>query len=479
VPVTIAIKLGKLLDENQQTPYSIYLYNKLNRMRSFIMSEVHQDFSALSKALSQILSFSSVEQVAKQEGFVERSKKLTGFPFLCLCAFQEHVGKESLSKLCASLYAHFDVEISTEGLNQRFSKPAVDFLKQIFQSLFQIQNPILSLSAMDFFERIRILDSTSFGVSPNSYESYGGYHGSGVKIQLEYDLKAGEFVQWELQEQKDSDQAFANLIQSSVKPNDLCIRDLGYFSTPELRTVSERKGFFISRLHPQTGIYNKLEDGSLEKVDLSIYHEELNEGEYLEIPVLVGKKELVPVRLIIYKLDEDQLQRRKETLKKREKKKGVKFTTQRNKHVVLNTLITNIPQSNVKATDIYSIYSLRWQIEILFKIWKSIFEVDQVKKMKQERFECYLYGRFIALLLGGNLLFRMRFHLYTNKQLQLSEYKGMEIIKTFMISIPSALKKGKKSIQHLLMKIFAISEKIGLKSRRYKKQTPLDIMFSL
>lgn len=46
-----------------------------------------------------------------------------------------------------------------------------------------------------------------------------------------------------------------------------------------------------------------------------------------------------------------------------------------------------------------------WQIEIMFKIWKSIFNIDNVKNVKIERFKCFLYGRLIALLLSSSIVF--------------------------------------------------------------------------
>lgn len=443
------------------------------------MKNLHRELAAFSEAIKEVISSSAVEELAKEIGFVERERNFTGFHLLSLCAFHAHVGRSSLSKMCASLSTHFQVSISGQGLNQRFNTKAVQLMKEIFRSLLSLERSFPSLPVMDLFQRIRILDSTSFGVSPNQYQAFKGYHGSGVKIQLEYDLKSGEFLQFVLQEQKEPDQSFAYQIQDTVEPGDLCIRDLGYFSTQDLKAISNRKGFFLSRLHDQTGVYIETEKGDFERLDITKYEEELAEGEYLELSVYVGKREMIPSRLVLYRLNEDEHKRRMDSFDKKEKKRGVKYTPQTKKHKVLNKVITNIPENMVKATDLFTLYSLRWQIELVFKGWKSIFEIDHVKAMKQERFECFLYGRFIALLLSENLLFRIRYYLFVKKQKQLSEFKGLDIIETFLPEISCALKKGGHSLMSLFQKVRKTLEKNGIKSKRCGKSRSIEILDQL
>ncbi|MDJ1473866.1 transposase, partial [Cytophagaceae bacterium NT2B1] len=58
---------------------------------------------------------------------------------------------------------------------------------------------------------------------------------------------------------------------------------------------------------------------------------------------------------------------------------------------------------DLSTESICQLYTLRWQVEILFKIWKSIFALNQVGKMSLARFECYLYGKFISILLSNHI----------------------------------------------------------------------------
>ena len=74
-------------------------------------------------------------------------------------------------------------------------------------------------------------------------------------------------------------------------------------------------------------------------------------------------------------------------------------------------------------------YALRWQIELIFKIWKSVFDIDKVKQMNIFRFECYLYGRLMAILLSEKIKNLYRDYLWDVEEIEISEYKCAKILK--------------------------------------------------
>lgn len=86
----------------------------------------------------------------------------------------------------------------------------------------------------------------------------------------------------------------------------------------------------------------------------------------------------------------------------------------------MNIYITNASSKDVPTEHVHDFYSLRWQIELLFKTWKSFFEIDQCKEIKKERLECHLYGQLIAILLCSSTMFQIRQLLLTKKKQELS-----------------------------------------------------------
>ncbi|MGM0879065.1 MAG: transposase, partial [Bacillota bacterium] len=121
---------------------------------------------------------------------------------------------------------------------------------------------------------------------------------------------------------------------------------------------------------------------------------------------------------------------------------------------------------------VHDLYSLRWQIELLFKTWKSFFEIDHCKEIKKERLECHLYGQLIGILLCSSTMFQMRQLLLTKKKRELSEYN----IKDYFLLLFQAIQKSTQELSKILLRLFALLQKNGRKSHRYEKKTVFDIL---
>ncbi|PGR63829.1 hypothetical protein COC49_16665 [Bacillus cereus] len=90
-----------------------------------------------------------------------------------------------------------------------------------------------------------MLDSTTFQL-PDKFSSHyqgsgGSSHTAGVKIQLEYDLLSGKFLQVYVGEGRENDKTFASTSLQAMRPKDLCIRDLGYFDLHDLQKIHEKE----------------------------------------------------------------------------------------------------------------------------------------------------------------------------------------------------------------------------------------------
>ncbi|WP_353812964.1 transposase [Bacillus cereus group sp. FL70] len=74
----------------------------------------------------------------------------------------------------------------------------------------------------------------------------------------------------------------------------------------------------------------------------------------------------------MYRLTEQQLRERRKKQEESEKKKGKSYSEKSKILSGLNIYVTNIPWEWVPMKQVHELNSLRWQIEIVFKTWRSL-----------------------------------------------------------------------------------------------------------
>lgn len=206
--------------------------------------------------------------LAKETQFVQRTSKFRAQDLAALCiGMGQDIASYSLTRLCGVLESETGVLISPEGLNVRLNKKAVEFLRSLFSQLLQkrlLATISLPSSFSEYFRRIRILNATTFQNSDHLAAIYPGSGGSGkasrVKIQLEYDLLSGQFLHVALEPAKENDINYGKEVQPTVDLQNLCIRDLGYFSLIDLNSIQQKGAYYLSRLKMNTKLFQKNEE---------------------------------------------------------------------------------------------------------------------------------------------------------------------------------------------------------------------------
>jgi len=439
---------------------------------------IREEIRPFAQALYQALSTSSLSTLARKTGFVQREGKLKPEEFLVLCSLSnDSIGDDSLQELCGMISYQSGTHISKQALHERFNSKAVEFLKQLFLELANKQNWFTHPLDLDrLFSRIRIMDATSFRL-PGEHPDYPGAQGSGVKIQLEYELYRGEFLHTSVHQETASDRKAAHDVKASLQPGDLCLRDLGYYSSKNLKEINEKGAFYISRVPTNTKFWSWEETKGWNNIVPEEDAKEISPGEIIDygfIRVGSDNRYSLNARVIVQKLTKEQRQHREEQLqKKRQKGKRSQSAVKRSS---IQILITNITQEDLDAQELYPIYSLRWQVEILFKTWKSLFEIADIGDIKQERFECHLYGTLIRILLSTMMAFQCRYYLYQNHHMEGSEYKCIQQAKIALNPLASAVSSGLGSVIETIETVYENVYRHGKKEHRCKHVSPFDIL---
>lgn len=278
-------------------------------------------------------------------------------------------------------------------------------LAQLLQDIMSSQIKRKSVHTDSHFPEIRIMDSSEFVVSKNLADAFPGYGGLGreaiAQVQLEYELLSGKVTELGLGSALDDDSIAGMKNIDQAPPKTLLIRDLGYFSPKAFKQISESDLYFISRAKAQWAMYIK-KDGQMEQLTIEDIKNKLKEQEdkYLDLEIFLGSKVRTPVRLIANQLTEDQTQTR---IKKKKANRGA-LSQQAIDSACLNLFVTNVEKEKCTAAQVYDLYTLRWQIELIFKTWKSILKIHKLHPMNARRLECVILIKFIWVMLNWSIL---------------------------------------------------------------------------
>lgn len=103
-------------------------------------------------------------------------------------------------------------------------------------------------------------------------------------------------------------------------------------------------------------------------MDVEEIMNQLKPGQTYEISdVYIGQYQKLPTRVIFHRLSEEQTRKRQENQALKEKKKGIVLKERSKRLSAMNVYITSAPSTDVPTGHVHNLYSLRWQIEILFK----------------------------------------------------------------------------------------------------------------
>jgi len=373
-----------------------------------------------------------IEQLAHDKQFVQRKSKLNGKTFLSLIVFNVNsLHKESLNDLTVDLAQNYKVDITKQGLHDRFNTCAVSFLTAALENLLNKQ----LLGKISFprcveFKRFLIKDSVCFQIDNSLAEYYPGSGGSGskasVRIQLEYDLLNGTIVDLSLNAFNDQDARNSIATLELVESGDLIVRDLAYMHLDALHGIIDKCAHFLCRLNASTKVY-KIQNGEFVELDFAAIVKFMRENQIkqLEEIVAVGEDKDLQVRLFLFLMPTAVHNQRIRKAQINAKKKGYQLSKTFKIRAALNLIITSAPVDLLRIDVAYKIYSLRWQIELTFKIWKSICKIDKVKKVKKERLECYIFAKLLIIVLCWRIAW------FTNRLLKECYGKNLSFFKAF------------------------------------------------
>jgi len=442
----------------------------------------------LDDSIATFFSREELDQLALDTGFVQRKSPLNGSLFFDLLVFNsENLKNQSLNDLTVDLNNKCGINISKQSLHERFNEYSVVFLKSALEKLLRDQVEVepfmLELKGIN---RILIKDSVCFQIDESLSAHYPGSGGKGskasVRIQFEFDLLTGSINDISLNAFNDQDSRNAVTTVELVNEGDLVIRDLAYVGLEALKGIVKQVAFFLCRLSPTVFIYEKIGDVyvKIDFVKIYAYMKKRN-MKFIEKDVYIGKTEKFNTRLIIHLMPAEQIKERIRKARQNNKKKSRgKLSKEYIARAHLNLFITNTKVEVVPAHHVWKLYQLRWQIELSFKIWKSICDIEKVKKVNKYRLECYIYAKLIIIFLAWKFIWRISKHLFSTEGKTISLFKAFKtFMKTKLTEVRSVFFNHQGSVKDFMREFYLISRKKHLLEKKKGKLTSVEILLSL
>jgi len=355
------------------------------------------------------LSLPDLDTLARKTGLVIRkSAKFTAAGFLQSLLGSVVTGLASLNQLADSLKDFTSAAMSRQSLHDRFSTRSTAFLMAVLHELmdqrFQETSEVLGSSPI----RRILVEDASGQVMPKSnagaFPAHGNHHGptAGVKIDFAFDLLAGKALSHSLHQATEQDKTIGKDFLAQVRPGDLVLRDMGYFSLAEFRFIAGRGAFWLSRLPLGVGVLMEDSGRTLENFLKRSKHT------IIDAEVLVAadgeKCRLVAVRAAREVAAARRAQRRTDA-KKSGKTACPKGLIRDGWHL----MVTNLSPEQAGVSQLAAVYRARWAVEIQFRAWKQALNISKAlnRKSNEHHMQALVLAAMIAHQLGMKAAMRI------------------------------------------------------------------------
>ena len=379
------------------------------------MSSIPQVSDALKRVLTK-----RAKELERETGFVERSTaQLDGPAFVQTTVFGWMDMPEASYAQLRQVAASLGVSVSSQAVEQRFRAEAATLLREVLQEAVAevLCSEASAPEVLSRFHGVYVQDGTIISLPAALRDDWRGCGGntpeagqSSLRVQVRLDLAQGGMQGPWLQEGRASERS-GEAHEAPLPEGCLYNVDAGYFTLGDMRAYGEAGCFWLTTA--KAGIL--LIDAHGHCWDLVSFLR-AQTGEEVDVQVCLGKRERLPVRLVARRVSAEQAQRRRQSANRNKemKVKGVqrpnekrraagdkrqrthkrKKTSQARLQLLDWTIvITNVAQAMLSLDEVLVLARCRWQIELLWKLWKSLGKVDTWRSAKPYRILTEIYAK--------------------------------------------------------------------------------------
>lgn len=243
--------------------------------------------------------------------------------------------------------------------------------------------------------RVRLIDGTCL--------SAPGATGADWRIHATYDVSRGVVDHIELTDHKGGE----HLDRAAARPGDLIVGDRGYAHAARIIEVRQARAHVLVRIGHNAV---PLVDAKGREVDPLAFARRKRERagrpprvEETAVFLRDDKTLSYPLRLVVVRKTGDSTRLARKKLTSEAAKKQKKPMQRTLDAAAFIFLLTSVPVVDADATAMAELYRVRWQVELNFKRWKSVFDLDRLRASDPDLAKAYIYAKLIAACLSDTL----------------------------------------------------------------------------
>ena len=412
------------------------------------------------------------DEVAVDTSFVKRKRKLTGSALTQILVFGWLENPEASYQHLTETATTLGIQVSRQALEQRLTPETTEMLKRTLDAaiteMLEVAGRREALPLLQQFTGIYVQDSTWITLPNELHETWKGHpkknhpHKAALKLHLCFDVLTGGFQHFQLTDGMTADSTAAKT-SDPLPQGSLRLADLAYFSLDEFEKLTENGIYWISRLKANTYLSDETgERLSLEKMLKA------EENTHIRRRIRIGKTKQLQGYLVAERLPEAEANKRRRYIRYWAKRKCQTPSKTRLRLAGWNLYITNIEEHQLTPKQICVIVGIRWQIELMFKAFKSLSKLHVSRSQKPYRILSEIYAKLIALLIQHAIMLGAGY-----RHIQQSFMKTTKYIAGYARLITSSFHRSKTALRETLKIIKRSFEKGGTFQRSTGKNTTL------
>jgi hypothetical protein len=356
--------------------------------------------TTIAQISAEVQRFLGVEadELGRRSGFIQRQGKWSGSQFAQSLIFGWlGNGGASLSELSQSA-ANVGVNVSRQGVAGRFTEAGATFMRQLVEAAsgYVWQGQAVNHPLLNRLKGVYLLDSTVVALPADLASVWAGCGGSqgqsaSLKIHTKWEMCYGT-LQVELDAGQAHDQS-TTFVSDELEAETMRLTHLGYYALDTFGQLSASGAYWLSRYKLGTWV------GDVNGEELAVLaFLQAHQSARIDGAIVLGKAHRLPCRLIAEKVPPTVLAQRHATLWEWARRHQQPLSPERLALAAWSIWVTNLPPTRLSAAEVLVLATYRWQIELLFKLWKSELQLDSWRTTNPWRILCECYAKLIAAL---------------------------------------------------------------------------------